>query len=71
MRSIIKEKQTGTRTIAGTDWPVTTQLVRDAIPGRKPTWLVVRDLCNGVPLRSSEYATRRLAEEAFSRLIPE
>lgn len=58
--AVIFERQTGTRTIAGTDWPVKDQIVRQ---GRKYT--VVWGLCNGVPADSDTYPTLR---EALSKL---
>jgi len=49
MRKVIIESNVGYRYVTGTSWPIVDQLVRDTIPGRKPTYEVVRGLCNGVP----------------------
>lgn len=36
-RVVICERVTGSRTLAGTEWPVSDQIVRDQRPGRRPT----------------------------------
>lgn len=57
-RTVIETVDLGARTIAGTDWPVVDQVVRDQRPGRRPEWQVVRSLCNGVPASVEIYRTR-------------
>lgn len=64
MREIIEERRYGTRTIAGTDWPVSEQIVRDQRRGQ-PEWIVVRGLCNGVPESSTTHKTLAAAREDF------
>lgn len=61
MRKILASQVVGTRKIAGTWWPIEDLLVRvrDQVPGRRPTWEVVRNLCNGVPDAVEVYPTRR------------
>lgn len=58
MITIIHERVTGTRTIAGTDWPVETKLYREKLPGQRPTWIVTRGICNGTARESREHKTR-------------
>jgi hypothetical protein len=66
VRIILAEIRTGTRTIAGTDWPVEDQLHRTG----EREWTITRDLCNGVPRSSEKYRSERAAREAFeSRLV--
>lgn len=62
-RKILAEHVTGKRTINGTEWPICNQLVRDQRPGQRPTWEIVRSLCNGVPDHVDTYPTRRAALE--------
>lgn len=54
--TLIKEVQIGTQTITGTDWPVVNQLHRD---GRR--WVAVVGLCNGTPVVSKTFSTKREA----------
>lgn len=65
MRTLINERQCGTRTILNTAWPVLDLLEREQLPGRKPTWIVTRGLCNGVPRGATEHRTRRAAVADF------
>jgi len=58
---IIAERTTGTRTIAGTDWPIIDRVWRNG----PRSWIYVRGLCNGIPAASSEYRTKREALEAY------
>jgi len=71
---MICEAITGTRSELNTDHAVSTQLVREAMPGRKPRWLVVIDLCNGVPDGTDVYTKRKDAMAAWQaevRGVPE
>lgn len=60
---VIHERRTGSRVIACTEFPVLDQLVRG--PGRRPTWHVVRGLCNGVPQSAKEFKTLRAASAEY------
>ena len=64
---VLAERETGRRVLAGTDWPVRDKLVRDQRPGRRPTWEIVRGLCNGIAQRADVYRTRREALAAWER----
>ena len=50
----------GLRRMAGTDFPVENAIYRD---GKK--WIVVYDLCNGVPSSSTTHRTLREARRAM------
>jgi aldehyde:ferredoxin oxidoreductase len=64
-RELLEELTVGTRTVAGTDWPIVDQLWRTG----PRSWEIVRELCNGVPRTSEEYRSESAAREAFgSRL---
>lgn len=64
MTELLDEIRVGIRTIVGTEWPVVDQLWCSG-----KAWLVVRELCNGVPRGSEEYSSELAAREAFgSRL---
>lgn len=65
MNKLLEEIQTGTRTIAGTDWPVVDQLRRTG----EREWTVVREFCNGVPRASETYRSEARAREAFESRI--
>lgn len=69
-RKVVAEREMGTRLIAGTEWPVCDQVVRDERPGQRPTWVVVRGLCNGVPRSSEQHRTLREASESFGAVAP-
>ena len=69
-RHLVAEVRTGTRVIAGTEWPVVTQLIRSVDRGRvRPRWLVVVDLCNGTPSRTLEFRKHRNAQAFFGPLL--
>ncbi len=57
----IAEVVHGYRTIAGTDWPVTSHVERYG-PRR---WVVTWGLCSGSPVESIVYRTRRAALAAL------
>lgn len=63
-RRVIESRITGHRTITGTDWPITDQLVRETKRGR-PVWVVITGLCAGVPLKATEHKTLKEAREVF------
>lgn len=65
-RRVIAERHVGLRVVAGTEWSVDDYVIRDQRTGRRPTWIVERARCNGVPLAAQEYATKREALAAFS-----
>ncbi len=58
----IAEVAHGHRTVAGTDWPITSYAERDG-PRR---WVVTWGLCNGTPAGSTVYRTRREALAALN-----
>lgn len=60
-RVLLEEIQTGTRTIAGTDWPVVDQLHRTG----EREWTITRDLCCGIPRTAETYRSEAKAKEAF------
>ena len=64
-RVVLADRQVGTHTVCGTDWPIMDQLVRVKHPGKRPVWAVVRGLCNGIPSGSTEYRTLREARKAY------
>lgn len=64
MRTIISVR-VGTRHRVGTDWPVLDEVRRCQLPGKRPTWVVLRGLCNGVPDGATEHATQREALAEF------
>ena len=51
----------GTRTIMGTDWPVTSYVTKS---GRK--WVATHKLCNGVPQRTTVHTKKRDAKAAIA-----
>ena len=57
----------GYRTMAGTDWPVYSILERtaDHLPARGGKWRVTWGICNGIPVGSSRYRTKREALDAM------
>lgn len=57
MRNIIKSIGTGTRKILGIDWPIMAQVER--LGPRE--WIFTRGICNGLPVESRIYTTRREA----------
>ena len=63
-RTLITETQTGTRRIAGTDWPILDQLHREQT-GKRVRWIVTRGLCNGIPTGATEYRTLTEAQQAL------
>lgn len=65
MEKLIASKRVGTRTIAGTDWPVENQVLRVAQPGRRVYWTLVMGLCNGVPRGSQRFASKAAALAAM------
>lgn len=69
-RVVIAERDMGTRLVAGTEWAVVDQLVRDQRPGRRPTWIVVRGLCNGVPRSCEEHRRRIDALDSYAKVSP-
>lgn len=64
-RELVDELRIGTRTIAGTEWPVVDQLWRTG----ERTWEVVRELCNGAPRTTEPYRSEAAAREAFARRL--
>jgi hypothetical protein len=69
MSKVIEEKTTGMRMVNGTDWPIVSQLVREQGPhDKRPTWLVVYGLCNGIPVSSQKYQTLSAARIEFEKI---
>jgi hypothetical protein len=64
-RNILEQRARGIRRIAGTEWPIVDQLERQQLPGKRPRWIVVRGLCNGVPDSATEYRRLKEAQAAF------
>lgn len=60
MKTTIRDITTGTRRIAGTDWPVSTTITRETRKGR-PVWVVTQGLCNGTADGATEHRTRKAA----------
>ena len=60
-RILCGEARTGTRNIAGTDWPVTCQVHRTG----QRTFTLTRNLCNGVPESVEKFRTRKAAMDAL------
>lgn len=67
MRTLLDEVVIGKRTVNGTDFPVSYQLHQDKMPGRRPTWVVTRAVCNGAADGATDYKTRREAVAAFGK----
>lgn len=65
MRQLLEEIQNGTRTIAGTEWPVLDQLHRTG----EREWTVTRELCNGAARGAETYRSESAAREAFERRV--
>lgn len=65
MRKLLEETQVGTRTIAGTEWPIYDQLHRTG----EREWTVTRELCNGTARSSETYRSESSAREAFDRRL--
>ena len=65
MRTVLEEIKTGTRTIAGTDWPVYDQLVKTGAR----EWTVVRELCNGTPRSAESFRPEGDARGAFEHRV--
>lgn len=63
-RALVAEVRSGTRTINGTEFPVTSQVHRIA-GGSRVEWLATYNLCNGVPAGAETFRTRREAMEAI------
>ncbi len=61
MRALIEEVDRGTRTLAGTEWPVVDQLHRTG----EREWTVTRELCNGIPRSAETYRSESAAREAL------
>lgn len=68
-RTVLAERVTGHRALIGTEFPVYDQVAREVLPGRRPTWIVTRGLCNGVPTTAIEFLSRRGAIRYFERQI--
>jgi hypothetical protein len=69
MSKVIVEKTTGTRMINGTEWPIISQLVREqGSHDKRPTWLVVYGLCNGIPMSAQKYPTLGAARIEFEKI---
>ena len=67
-RTLIASVRTGARHLNGADWPITDQLERVNLRGRRPEWVITRGLCNGTPDGAIEYRKLRLALAEWSRL---
>lgn len=61
----IAERETGRRTIAGTEFPVVNRVERRVYGSGRPEWVVTFGLCNGVPSHAVTYETRGDALAAF------
>jgi hypothetical protein len=64
-RRILDENTVSTRLIAGTEWPIMDQLVRDQRLGEHPQWQLVIGLCNGIPDDVLSFRTLRAARAAY------
>lgn len=64
MTTTIASSTVSTRTILGTEYPVSVQVNRFARKGRCSQWSVAT-ICNGVADRSHTFATRTAAMAAF------
>ncbi len=66
--TIVADKTIGTRTLAGTEWPIRAVVIRHAMPGRRPTW-VQTVVCNGMAIDGGvEFTTRRAALAAHDNV---
>jgi len=65
---VISEFVRGVRHINGTDHPVVYQLRRDRRGTRRPTWIVLEGLCNGVPDEATEHRTLTAARRRYEEL---
>jgi hypothetical protein len=62
--STIRTRQTGTRKINGTDWPVWSKL--ECLEyGRRVEWVVTKGICHGVSGETKIYLTRSAALAEF------
>jgi hypothetical protein len=68
-RRILADRTRGIFRLAGTDWPITDQLVREQMPGRRPTWCVIYGLCNGLSDYSSEHRTLTAARREWDGVL--
>ena len=66
IREEVARKQTGTRLIYGTEYPVETicHKIRDCFRS-KPYWVVTYDLCNGTPRRDEKFTKKSAAMTMF------
>lgn len=64
-RRVLAERTVGTQLVAGTEWAIVDQLVRDQRPGQRPSWQVVLRLCNGVPRSAEDHKTRTAAVRSY------
>lgn len=69
MQQQLAHRNDGQRTVNGTEHPIVSLLVRDQIPGKKPTWQIVHGLCNGVPARVETYRTKAAAVNDWHDLV--
>ena len=61
--TLVASKETGRRTVLGTDWPIE-NVVSKRTKWGKVYWNVAFGLCNGTPSSSENFKTRREALEA-------
>jgi hypothetical protein len=55
----IARRTTGTRRIAGTDWPIEDLAQREQHGNDKATWVLLKSLCNGTCDAAIPYRTKR------------
>jgi hypothetical protein len=60
--NVVHSVDLGTRRIMGTDWPVSNEVER--LSRGKRRWLVIFELCNGIPASAQAFATKREAVAA-------
>lgn len=58
------------RSIAGTDFPITHAVYRDAVGRKKPVWILTTEICNGICHgESTSYRTCWKALRDLKRLV--
>ena len=61
-KKLVAEIVTGERTINGTNWPIVDQVIREQAPrDKRPRWIAILGLCNGIPKSAIECETRKMA----------
>ena len=66
----------GTRLLSGTQWPVESIVLRqrEDFLNRRPYWILVQYLCNGLAAASQQFKTRKAAlralEDVSRKILP-